>query len=716
MTNKPIIILTAILLALSICMGQEKGIIEGRIVSAETSEPLVGANVFIENSTLGSASNSDGRFAISRVPAGSITLVVSLMGYKLQEHEIEVKSGESVWLEVSMEEDILQFNQVVVISSKKEQELLRVPVSVGVVSKQEIREKGIYSVQEAMNYLPGVTFVGNQVNIRNASGFMYGAGSRTVVLIDGIPINSSDTGEINWDLVPLVDVERIEVIKGAGSFLYGTNALGGAINIITRPPSEEGRLLIGVSAGIYDDPYYEDWKWTDRTLHFNRQDISYSRKFGKLAARFSLRRDENLGYMQNKYHHRFAGSAKLVYSFNPNSVLTVYGSLMRDRRGEFIMWKDQRNVLLAPDEEQAGNLIKLNQGYLYIIHRQVFSPRFSSKIRVSMNELLLGNQYDRPDDFFPAVGPGVELSATFIPTKTHTLTGGVEVKTDGAHIKQIGKHDAVTIAPYLQHEFRPIEPMTITSGIRYDLYKLDDSSFKANVSPRFGINYLVNPDWSIRASAGRGFRSPAIVERFLRLSISGFEVFPNPDLKSERAWSLEVGSRFNITKSWFGDIALFQNDYWDLIEPTIDITSNSIQFLNVSRPRIRGIEIETRFSWWANRLGLEANLILMDHRDLSNDKYLFYRPRRLARIIPSIRLGNFTFQAEYHYASRTDRVQVFPLDERVAMHLWKTKGSYRWSHFRVTAEIDNIFNYNYTTRERFLEPIRNMSLGLQTDF
>ena len=703
-------LLRILLLVLALPAAAHSAVIQGK-VEAKDGGALPGANVLLENTTLGASTDRDGRFVIYRVPPGTWTVRVSMMGYETARQTVRVHKGETVQLHFVLRQDVLEMNPLIVVASKKEEELMRAPVSVGVISSAEITRRGISSIPEAISYVPGLFLISGQANIRNSSGFMYGAGTRVLFLIDGIPVHASDTGEINWDLIPLVDVDHVEIIKGAGSFLFGANALGGVINIVTRRPSEKSRWILQGNAGIYDKPYYREWEWTSRLLHYDRLDFSYSRRWGKLGVQFSARRDASTGYMQANHHHRYSGTLKLTYTFRPGSELTLYGAYMRDKRGEFVMWRDQKHVFLAMDEESAGNTVKLRHAYLYGIYRHVFSPKFSAKVRFSYNNVLMGNQYDRPGEFFPAIGPGTELSAVWIPSVRHQFLFGVEYKTDRAKNKWIGEHNAYTISPYLQYELKPVAAVTVTAGVRVDHYKLDDRQPEQNVSPRLGLNWLLNPKFSLRASVGWGFRPPVIVERFLRLSLAGFEVLPNPELKSERARSAELGVRWRWGATGLLDFSLFRNDYWDMIQPTIDITSNSIQFLNIARPRIRGAELSLRLNTWRRHLNLEASYTLTENVDLKTGLPLFYRPRRLAKILPSFRWGAFEVQLEYHYASRIERVEVYPLDERVPMHLWNLRLSWHLGTLQLYTYVHNLFNYNYTLRERRLEPIRNYMVG-----
>src|SRR5205823_11442507 len=131
--------------------------------------------------------------------------------------------------------------------------------SVAVMNDTDLARRAVATVDEAVNRAPGVLLLNGQVNIRGSSGFVEGLGSRVLLLVDGVPANQGDRGGIDWDMVPLVDVERVEVVKGAGSSLYGSAAFGGVVNLITHdvPVGWHGRLR--ATGGAYANPPSEAW-------------------------------------------------------------------------------------------------------------------------------------------------------------------------------------------------------------------------------------------------------------------------------------------------------------------------------------------------------------------------------------------------------------------------------------------------------------------------
>src|SRR5207249_11340086 len=144
---------------------------------------------------------------------------------------------------------ITSLSPIVVTAGKREQSLQDVIASVALVSDSQIARRAVASIDEAVDRTPGVQFLNGQVNIRGSTGYVQGLGSRVLLLVDGVPANQGDRGGINWDLVPLEEVQRVEVAKGAGSSLYGSSALGGVVNVITRDIAAGWHARLRASGG-----------------------------------------------------------------------------------------------------------------------------------------------------------------------------------------------------------------------------------------------------------------------------------------------------------------------------------------------------------------------------------------------------------------------------------------------------------------------------------
>jgi iron complex outermembrane receptor protein len=199
-------------------------------------------NVRLQGTVRGTTTGVRGEYRIPDVSAGKVTLVFSLVGYLREiRTDVIVEEGKETVLDVAMTGSTIQTEQVVVTAGKREQSLQDVPVSISVLDAAEISQRNSTSLEDALRYIPGVNMTGTQVNIRGSSGYSLGAGSRVLMLLDGIPFLAGDTGELNFESVPMGQVDRIEVVKGASSALYGSNALGGVVNIITKPTSGTGR-------------------------------------------------------------------------------------------------------------------------------------------------------------------------------------------------------------------------------------------------------------------------------------------------------------------------------------------------------------------------------------------------------------------------------------------------------------------------------------------
>lgn len=699
------------------------GVVTGKVTDVRTKRPLIGANVQIIGTLQGASTDPNGYFEIRSVPVGIYSIRISMMGYRTRVLKgIRVLDGEITRLTISLEQAPIQFDPIVVLASRMRQELDRAPVSICVVVTEEIKRRNPRDLVQVLETVPGIHFIGNQINIRGSTGFNFGAGNKVLLLVDGVPVYASDTGEFNWDMLPPLDIQQIEVLKGAGSTLWGASALGGVINIITKSPTSKGQLLFSCTLGKYDKPYYKEWYWTDHNrLYYNREDISYSRRFGPLGMRISAGRFVSTGYTQLGDFRKYNLTGKFEYHFPKGVKWTVYSAYSWIDRGFFIQWKSQ-NDPYEVDESALGNRAKINQLNIYTKLTLPLSPKFAISLRGSYIRTLMGTHFGEPGSFNPALGQGGELQGNWIPHKNHSITFGVQYQQDAGSAKYFGNHKGYFIGSYLQDEWRPREDFRVTAGFRYDRYQLKAGLKEDLLSPRLGINWHPFLNTSLRASVGSGFRAATIVERFLELSIMNFKIISNPSLKAESSWAYEVGLRQYITKNWNIDVAFFDNEYWELIEAHLDLIRGWLRFRNIPRARIRGIEAITNLSFpitlFGVRMtpGLQANVTAMNHKDLKTKEPLAYRPCLLATIKSSLGIGPAQIQVDYRYASKIDEVKIYPINDRVPMRFLDAYLSLNLGSLMVQLGCNNILQYNYAPMESNLEPMRTFTVGLTGEF
>jgi len=689
--------------------------ISGKVVDKETREPLPGVNIQLIGTYLGTSSDVNGEFTLKKIPLKQCSIKFTMIGYKATEvYDIILELGETVTIPiVEMETTVIGLNPVVVTASKQRQDLSVIPHSIAIVPEMELVERAPLRLDNALESVAGVHFIENHINIRGSSGYTRGVGSRVLLVVDEVPMMNSDNNEINWNILPVMDIEQIEVIKGAGSALYGSNALGGVVNVITRNPTDVARLKIRTISGVYTDPVYEDWKWTNRSLNFTRNDINFSKSFGNLGVNVAFGYHKSSGYRTDGDFNRFNTSTKLNYRFPDASSVTLYGAYSRDNRSEFIEWQDQHNSLYS-SPFYSGAEVKLNSLDAYMTYHKPITSKSGIKFRVSFISSLFGDQYERANDYSPAEGFGSEVKFDWLPHPDHNFTIGTEFKIDGGQTKFIGNHRGYTVSPYVQDQWQVWRRLTLTLGLRYDDYWLKNTDYQENyINPKLGINYTPFAGTIIRFSGGTGFRAASIFERYLDFKYKLFTAVSNEDLKAETSRSFDLGIHQQVTNNWWIDAAIFNNDYFNYIEPVEEIMDDftlQVQFQNVVRARIRGIEFSTKGYFWRNHLGFQGNVTLMDAEDLNTGETLSYRPEVLSFITPSIRFDPFEFQAEYRYASKIDKVMLYEYDPRVPQKVWNFRLYLRLKHFTSILSLNNAFNYAYTQLERNLGEIRNVSV------
>jgi outer membrane receptor for ferrienterochelin and colicins len=236
---KQILFLSVLLLS-RVIYSQEASI-SGHIL-LDGNKLASGATLIIKGTTIGAITDNNGQYLISRITPGEYALYVSLLGYETQEKVITISGGENIQ-DFILKTANINLNEVVVTGTRSEKMLKNVPVITQVIYGRQMLSLGITTVTGALqNMVPGldVSQFGTRTSIT-----MQGMNSKYVLfLIDGERIAGEVNGDIDYSMLNMENIERIEIIKGAASSLYGSNAIGGVINIITKRITEsfEGKL------------------------------------------------------------------------------------------------------------------------------------------------------------------------------------------------------------------------------------------------------------------------------------------------------------------------------------------------------------------------------------------------------------------------------------------------------------------------------------------
>jgi outer membrane receptor for ferrienterochelin and colicins len=707
------------------------GVITGTVVAHGDgpAEPLVGATVLVQGTVRGTTTNSRGEFRIADLPPGTYTLAASLVGYeKTPKPGVTVKEGEETRVTIELVQTPVQLDQIVVTATKRQQSLSDVPVSLSVLDAKAILRRNAQTLDDALRYIPGVNMTGFQVNIRGSSGYNRGAGSRVLMLLDGIPLITGDTGELNFETIPVGQVDRIEVVKGASSALYGSNALGGVINVITRDIPDRPETDVRLYAGLYSDPSFGQWHWSDANRYYNGQSVSHSYRSGDLGVALFLSRQFDDGYRKNDYRRRYNMYAKVKEELSPTSALTIHFGLLEQYGGQYLYWRNLDSALLPPTL-QADDNVRSERYFLGVTHTKVVSEGFLLTTRALWYHNFwgfetisgIGRSESQADDLRLA------SNATVILNDVHTLTTGIDVNVDLIGGDTFVKRSVGGFALYAQDEMSLSPALSVTAGLRYDFQSLGLTSPGGQVNPKLAARYSVADGTNLRASVGFGFRVPSVAEAFIQATVSNLATIPNKDLRPEKSVSYEIGVAQALGAWGTFDLAAFRSDYDNLIEPGLVVngTAVQIQWRNVTQARVQGIETALNLGFFDGALTSSFGYTYVYPEDRTHNDILKYRPRHVLHAGFLGRVGPVSAGGDFRFVSRVDRIDdelvqvgiVQDGDERKDALVTDVRASVEFGLLgfpvTATASVNNLFQNNYVELIGNLMPPRTYVLALQ---
>lgn len=526
---------------------------------------------------------------------------------------------------------------LVVTATATEHSLRDVPASVSVVERAALERRPILDLADALRGEPGLTLTGIGLGRRGVSIRGMPA-EQTLILLDGRRINAAGTAiahadfDLGW--IPAEAIERIEVVRGPMSSLYGSDALGGVVNVITRSPTDvwRGSLsgMMGVTERAGAGATYQTGLFLAGPLVQDRLGLSL-----QLAARGrdALRdaRDPRVTSLEEQ--DALSGSLGLTWTPAEGQRIDANYSHGTEDRWRDILGSGARPVAYGSTDE-------IRREHIAFSHRGDWGWG-SSTLRAYRSRLERTNTRS---DGGAVSGPQtlvdeiIDGSLTIPAWGWHRFTLGAELRRERLEdptVNRRGRDEATHVAGFLQDEIAFSDGLSLTLGSRFDLHE----EFGWHASPRAYLVWRATEALTLRGGIGAGFRAPTLKQLSPDYAAVGgggrFTIVGNENLRPETNLSYEIGAEY-ATADWQIRATLFQNDLSDLIQTRCTAFCGirgreRRSYENVEEAWIRGIEIGGALRLPFD-LRLEANYTYLDPRDLTNGRELAERPRHSANV------------------------------------------------------------------------------------
>ena len=654
---------------------------------------------------------------------------------------------------IENEEDVT-LETVVVTGTRVQQRIERVPANVTVIDEEDIKNSNAKTVVDLLRSEEGIVvrdLLGHgktaQVDLR---GFGETGPYNTLVLVDGRRVNEIDLSGVDWTQIPLEQIERIEIVRGTGTVLYGDNAVGGVINIITKIPTEKLTVMAGALAGSY-------------SRHKEQVSISGSRE--NIGASLFASYDSTDGYRDNGQFRAKDIGGKIVFDTTELLSLNLSGSYHSDDYGlpgpltEEEVNVDRRATTNPLDEAESTNQY-LNLGcnidlqkYGSIVADLSYRNRKgeaqfpdpttvfpqasnteSETWAITPRYVWDGQLFNHPNtlivgiDFYWSEQDIKSFGGLFIPLTTQTGVSNIERDSYGVYfnnqfsllenlIFSLGARDERVAYNYTVRDLTPAFPYA----------PLDHAVTERENAYSVGLTFLYSSKSSVFARANRSLRFPLTDEVVIYDFLTG-KIRANTALKSQRGQHYEVGVRHYVTSDIRVRFTLFRAEIDD------EIFYNPSTFTNENHPETlhQGIEIGSKADFFktvavfGNYTYEKANFEKNPYKN--NDIPAVPRHRanlgfRIHDVMPGL-----IFSADYNYIGSSyvvsDQANAF---EKLENHYTiNARLSYEWKMLKAFAGVNNLTNQSYseyavmdsflTRRNFYPSPERNWVAGLEILF
>jgi outer membrane receptor for ferrienterochelin and colicins len=674
--------------------------LSGRVTDGDTTV-VAGATISIVGTTYGTVTDKSGYYNINKIEPGTYIIRASFVGYETREETVNIHN-DITRVNFSLKEANIDLNEVVVTGTKSEKPLKNVPVLTQVISASKMLELGITNVTDALQTMvPGLNVSHNGTLVTVT---LQGMDAKYVLfLIDGERIAGEVDGDVDYSMLNLQNIDHIEVIKGASSSLYGSNAIGGVINIITKKINEPFDAKFYSRYSKYNELYSGGSIALKKGMIGSRTSINYSRTDG-----YDVTPETPHDWTQNPYTS-YQISQK--FEITPSSKLsfTPYATYYQFERG---------NVSARPVHDLYTDLSGGLKGLYYFGKSSIDFSYYRDRYNTFTILEQLNNKRDTASfDFIQTY----RTQGNFHLSDKNNLTAGLEYNTERLFSTRVegGIKNASEEVFYLQEDIRIGEKLDFIAGLRGS----NHSNYGFNAAPKISAMYKQGV-LNFRASAGTGFRSPALKELYFSFDHFGeFLVEGNPQLKPES--SKYISGSIEFSKPWNNSsVTVYRNVLSNMITARIsdkpDAVETIYEYENVNSASVNGIDLLSKQKVFKG-LWLSAGYSYVHALDNETKLQLNGTAKHSGNISAdyNFRKKNYSFSAQLYCQLSGERSYLNAdgttgFDRPYSSWRFTFSQEYKW--LRISTGLDNIFGVVIPQNYDFISPGRRFFVGMNIDF
>ncbi len=604
------VLAAALLLPRAPLAAQQPGAIEGTVTAAATGAPLPGAQVTLVGTLRGAFADEAGHFRLGSLAPGRYVLEVGDIGHATLRREVTLAAGQTARLELALERGPVLLSGVVVTATRTPIAAAQVTSQLDVIGREQVRTSPARTVSDMLHEVPAVELPRTSGTVSGAEQIVAIRGTdegRTLVLADGVPLNDPWGEWVDWPLVPKSMVNQVEILEGDASSLYGTNAMGGVIQLVTRPitPRSLWAQLSGGSRGMAD------------------ASVVASDIRGRLAIAADARVNAGGGYtllssaqqgpIDTRSHatERNAG-VRGEYTLAADRSLRFGASVLDEDRDLGTPFStSSRQIYTARAGATAGGadggqarLDLFGVVERYDSHQSAANPERTLESRISDQSI-----------------PSDELGGTLqwnraLPARSALVLGGDFRLVHGRMYEDVYQGSSIAGTrtaggsqllggAFAQVLLAPVEALRIQGAVRVDGWRTYNGSLTdlqgavtaeptrgdAALSPSLGVRWAIGGGLALRGSVYRGFRAPTLSEQYRTFHSGPLAFHGNPDLGPEHLTGYDAGFNWAPIPAVNVRATYFQNDLRDLATFVFQ-GNNTLMRENVGRTRSRGGEGE----------------------------------------------------------------------------------------------------------------------------